>query len=214
MGPNLAGLVGRRRRAPGDHVVDELPVEVRGGAAARVAEPVGRGMRPAPPAAAQAREPPGPPPGPAARPRRRGSPFAARPGDRAGRVWPDRAIRTAFENAVAAAGLGDLRFHDLRHHFASWFVMRGGQLQALKEILGHASLTMTMRYAHLVPGHLRAEVDKTAAAPPVDAAIAALGAASVSTRPAADDAGAASGPARGRGHVNGHLAGTIDASDA
>jgi len=94
--------------------------------------------------------------------------------------------------------------------------MRGGQLQALKEILGHASLTMTMRYAHLAPGHLRAEVDKIAAAPPVDAAIAALGDASVTTRPAAgapaDDAGAASGPARGRGHVNGHLAGTIDPS--
>ena len=47
---------------------------------------------------------------------------------------------------------------------------------------GHASLTMTMRYAHLAPGHLRAEVDKTAAAPPVDPAIAALGDASVPTR--------------------------------
>jgi site-specific recombinase XerD len=38
--------------------------------------------------------------------------------------------------------------------------MRGGSLQALKEILGHATLAMTMRYAHLAPEHLRAEVAK------------------------------------------------------
>jgi hypothetical protein len=39
--------------------------------------------------------------------------------------------------------------------------MRGGSLQALKEILGHATLAMTMRYAHLAPEHLRSEVEKT-----------------------------------------------------
>ncbi len=33
----------------------------------------------------------------------------------------------------------------VRHHFASWFMMPGGQLQALQTILGHASLTMTLR---------------------------------------------------------------------
>jgi integrase len=78
-----------------------------------------------------------------------------------GRVFRTRSIRTAFENAVEGAGLEDLHFHDCRHHFASWFVMRGGSLQALKEILGHATLAMTMRYAHLAPEHLRAEVAKT-----------------------------------------------------
>ena len=70
-------------------------------------------------------------------------------------------IRTAFENAVAEARLDDFHFHDCRHHFASWFVMRGGSLQALKEILGHATLAMTMRYAHLAPDHLRSEIVKT-----------------------------------------------------
>lgn len=40
--------------------------------------------------------------------------------------------------------------------------MRGGSLQALKELLGHADLKMTLRYAHLSPDHLRAEVEKTA----------------------------------------------------
>jgi len=83
------------------------------------------------------------------------------PGAREGRVWPAGSIRKAFEAAVEAATVDDFHFHDSRHHFASWFVMRGGSLQALKEILGHATLAMTMRYAHLAPEHLRAEVAKT-----------------------------------------------------
>jgi hypothetical protein len=39
--------------------------------------------------------------------------------------------------------------------------MRGGSLQALKETLGHATLAMTMRYAHLAPEHIRSEITKT-----------------------------------------------------
>ena len=78
-----------------------------------------------------------------------------------GRVWAHRKVRTAFDNAVRAAKLDDLHFHDLRHHFASWFVMRAGSLQALKELLGHADLKMTLRYAHLAPEHLRGEILKT-----------------------------------------------------
>ena len=62
---------------------------------------------------------------------------------------------------MAEAKLDDFHFHDLRHHFASGFMMRGGQLQAPKEILGHATLAMTMRYAHLSPEHLRSEMTKT-----------------------------------------------------
>ena len=81
--------------------------------------------------------------------------------DRVGRVWPAGNIRRAFERAVAEAKLDDFHFHDLRHHFASWFVMRGGSIQALKEILGHADLKMTLRYAHLAPEHLRGEIVKT-----------------------------------------------------
>src|SRR5262249_19033857 len=53
------------------------------------------------------------------------------------------------------------RFNDSRHHFASWFVIRGGSLQALKEILGHADLKMALRYAHLAPDHLRREIART-----------------------------------------------------
>ncbi len=40
-------------------------------------------------------------------------------------------------------------------------MMRGGQLQALKEILGHSDIKMTLRYAHLAPEHLRSEMVKT-----------------------------------------------------
>jgi len=83
------------------------------------------------------------------------------PGAREGRVWPARQIRTAFENAVAAAGLDDFRFHDCRHHFASWFMMRDGKLQALKELLGYRDIKTTLIYAHLSPAHLRTEVAKT-----------------------------------------------------
>ena len=87
--------------------------------------------------------------------------LASLPGAREGRVFRTRSIRTAFENAVTEAKLDDFTFHDCRHSFASWFMMRGGQLQALQAILGHASITMTMRYAHLSPDHLRAEMAKT-----------------------------------------------------
>jgi integrase len=82
-------------------------------------------------------------------------------GARKGRVWPAGDVRTAFENAVAEAKLNGLHFHDLRHSFASWFVMRGGSLQALQSILGHADIKMTLRYAHLAPDHLRTEMSRT-----------------------------------------------------
>lgn len=45
--------------------------------------------------------------------------------------------------------------HVLRHTFASHFVMNGGNILTLQKILGHASLAMTMRYAHLAPDHLQ-----------------------------------------------------------
>jgi integrase len=91
--------------------------------------------------------------------------LAALPGRREGRVWPAADVRTAFENAVEAARLDRLQepftLHGYRHHFASWFVMRGGSLPALQRLLGHATLAMTMRYAHLAPEHLRTEIART-----------------------------------------------------
>lgn len=77
-----------------------------------------------------------------------------------GRVFKTRYIKTAYNNAVAAAKLEDVNFHTLRHTFASWAVMRGVSLKELQELLGHASLTMTMRYAHLAPERLRTAVTR------------------------------------------------------
>jgi integrase len=77
-----------------------------------------------------------------------------------GRVFQTRFIKTAYNNAVATAKLDDVNFHTLRHTFASWAVMRGVTLKELQELLGHSSLTMTMRYAHLAPEHLRTAVGR------------------------------------------------------
>ena len=77
-----------------------------------------------------------------------------------GRVFKTRYIKTAYNNAVDAVKLDDVNFHTLRHTFASWAVMRGVSLKELQELLGHASLTMTMRYAHLAPERLRTAVTR------------------------------------------------------
>ena len=47
------------------------------------------------------------------------------------------------------AGVKDVRIHDLSHTFASWWIQKGGDMMALKDMLGHADLRMTERYAHL-----------------------------------------------------------------
>ena len=60
----------------------------------------------------------------------------------------DRVDR-AFRAALKRAHINDFRFHDLRHTAASHMVMRGASLKEIQEILGHTTMTMTLRYAHL-----------------------------------------------------------------
>jgi integrase len=72
-----------------------------------------------------------------------------------GRVFGPRSVRRAFESACERAKLINFHFHDLRHTFASWLVMRGRPLKEVQELLGHQTITMTMRYAHLSPDRLR-----------------------------------------------------------
>ena len=64
------------------------------------------------------------------------------------------AFRDAVERSELALQEGQLT-HVLRHTFASHFMMNGGNILVLQRSLGHANLTMTMRYAHLAPDHLQ-----------------------------------------------------------
>jgi len=76
--------------------------------------------------------------------------------DTQGRRYND--IRHPFDRACEASGLTDFHFHDLRHTFASWLIMRGVALATVSNLLGHSSPTMTLRYAHLSPKHLTSAV--------------------------------------------------------
>ncbi len=58
-------------------------------------------------------------------------------------------VKTAFKSALNRADIKNFRFHDLRHTFASQMIMRGATLKEVQEILGHKTISMTMRYAHL-----------------------------------------------------------------
>ena len=77
-------------------------------------------------------------------------------------------VQKAFRNARTRAGMPGLHFHDLRHTFASRWMMNGGDLYVLKEILGHKSITMTQRYAHLAPHAFDSDYDRFNALAPVE----------------------------------------------
>ena len=71
--------------------------------------------------------------------------------------WCDQKVAWAY--AVRKSKVKGIRFHDLRHTFASRLMQRGVPLKAVQELLGHGSIVMTMRYAHLAPGDLRHAVE-------------------------------------------------------
>lgn len=62
-------------------------------------------------------------------------------------------IRTPWETALKRADIEDFRFHDLRHSAASYLAMNGASLAEIAEILGHKTLQMVKRYAHLSEAH-------------------------------------------------------------
>jgi integrase len=69
-------------------------------------------------------------------------------------------INRVWNPALKQAGLSDLHWHDLRHTFASRLVMAGVDLRTVQELMGHKTITMTLRYAHLSPTHQREAVQR------------------------------------------------------
>ncbi len=69
-------------------------------------------------------------------------------------------LRTPFETALKRAGIKDFRWHDLRHTTASYLAMNGASLAEIAEVLGHKTLAMVKRYAHLSEAHTASVVER------------------------------------------------------
>jgi integrase len=83
--------------------------------------------------------------------------FPHREGQQAGQPILD--VKNSFRTALRRAGIRNFRWHDLRHCFGSWLVMGGANLVAVQKLMGHRSIRMTLRYAHLSPQYLKGEVE-------------------------------------------------------
>jgi integrase len=73
--------------------------------------------------------------------------------DKDPKMKPYKDVKRSFNTACRKAKIRDFRFHDLRHTFASQLIMGGVDLTTLKELLGHKTLGMTLRYSHLSKAH-------------------------------------------------------------
>lgn len=76
----------------------------------------------------------------------------------AGNEWDRSGFYRYFYDACDRCGIEDFKPHDCRHTFASLLVQKGASLRAVADLLGHQSLAMVMRYAHLAPSHLESTV--------------------------------------------------------
>jgi len=80
-------------------------------------------------------------------------------------VFPSQAggrledVKSAWLNLLERAKIEGFRWHDMRHDFASRLVMAGVPLNTVRDLLGHADIKMTLRYAHLAPGTKAAAVE-------------------------------------------------------
>lgn len=73
---------------------------------------------------------------------------------------PLTGYRHWFEPAIKKAGLKDFTWYSLRHTFASRLAMAGVDIRTVADLMGHRTIQMTMRYAHLAPEHNLAAVEK------------------------------------------------------
>lgn len=69
-------------------------------------------------------------------------------------------FKSAWGQVLECAGITSFRWHDLRHHFASRLVQLGVPLNTVRDLLGHSSVAMSLRYAHLAPDQRREAVAK------------------------------------------------------
>jgi integrase len=69
-------------------------------------------------------------------------------------------FQSAWEKMLKRARISKFRWHDLRHHFASRLVQKGVPLNTVRDLLGHGSVGMSLRYAHLAPDQRREAVAK------------------------------------------------------
>lgn len=69
-------------------------------------------------------------------------------------------LRSAWNKALEVAQIKDFRFHDLRHSCASYLAMNGASLAEIAEVLGHKTLQMVKRYAHLSEAHTASVVER------------------------------------------------------
>jgi site-specific recombinase XerD len=69
-------------------------------------------------------------------------------------------IRERFHRALREAGIEGFVGHDLRHTFASHLVMSGANITSVKELMGHKTIAMTLRYAHLAPDFQRDAINR------------------------------------------------------
>ena len=76
-----------------------------------------------------------------------------------GKPFIRKPIRRWLEETVAKAKIPDFSWHCLRHTFCSRLVMAGVPLKTVQELMGHKTIQMTARYAHLSPGHLQNAVE-------------------------------------------------------
>jgi len=76
-----------------------------------------------------------------------------------GRPFTNDRLSAAMRRLCKKAGLRKIGWHTLRHTFASHLAMRGVPLPVIKELMGHATITTTMRYAHVAPSTLRAAIE-------------------------------------------------------
>ena len=74
-------------------------------------------------------------------------------------AFDEQRLRLRLARIYKKAGLRKIGWHTLRHTFASHLVMSGASLAEVQKLMGHSTITMTMRYAHLAPSALRSAID-------------------------------------------------------